>query len=391
MQEWGDLTDRIITSDYSDSPRQFGGPSVCCHWTTQQVLQNGMSSRFSNRLAAITAIQYPQSRCSEHAPYGAAGYMNHTMVVSFAMYDADAVASAQAADIPYFLVETNTASCTGIVDVSDTFTSAIWGVNMAMQLAYRNHSGVLIHNGGQTALYNMFYPPTYNSTTTAWVTKPIFYSLIVLAEALRASDSTTKVTVSDQQLDTEVAAAYNIYENSVVVKRVLINMVNDPTGANNLKVKFPAPSNNPAFVSYKSLASPTLAEKENVTWAGQTFGYYSEGKLTGKETILQAPCTGGSCSLSVPAPGVALVFMTSEAAIEEADVTSTAFYPVGTNNPLIVLNSNGGRGNRGGATSKGSAKSSSVAQSAKAPSRIASVLQSVSIIAMCAGLAALLE
>jgi hypothetical protein len=389
LTEWGDLTNRIIKADYSDEPRLFGAPSVCCYWTTEEILEAGMLGNYSDRLAAITAIQYPQSLCSVHAPYQAAGYMNQSAIIAFATYDADAVTTAQESNIPYYLVETNTASCVGVPDVSDTFTSAIWAVNMAMQLAYRNHSGVLIHNGGRTAIYNMFYPPAYNSTTTAWSTRPIFYSLLVLAEALRASVNTTKVTVTDQQLETDLAAAYNVYENNVVTKRVLINMVNDPTGGNNLVVNFTAPAGNPPSVAYKLLAAPTLAEKANITWAGQTFGYYSEGQLTGKETILQAPCVAGSCSLNVPAPGVALVFLTTEAAAEEASVTSTAFYPVGTNNPQIVLGSNGGRGSRGGATSKGSAKSS-VGHSAKTPSTSMSLLQSLLIVALCMALATMI-
>lgn len=390
LDEWGNLTSKIISSDYSDEPRQFAAPSVCCEWTTEQVLTSGMTARFENRLAAITAIQYPQSMCSPHTPYGPSGYMNQSNIYDFVYYDADAVASAQQAGIPYYLVETNTASCTGVPDVSDTFTAAMWAVNMAMQFAFRNHSGVLLHNGGQTSVYNLFDPPAYNSTTTAWRTHPIMYSLLVLAEALRPTDPTKPVNVTDQEIGIDEGAAYNIYESGIVTKRVLINMANDASGANNIPFNFPAPAGNPASVAYKLLSAPSLAEKENVTWAGQTYGYYSEGKLTGRETILQAPCTAGNCTLSVPAPGVALVFMTTQTATEETAVTSTAFSPVGTNNPQIVLSSNGGRGSRGGATSKGSTKSSSALHSATRPSRVKTFTQSMAIVVLCAVLAALL-
>lgn len=347
-----------------------------------------MSSRFLDRLSAITAIQYPQSLCSPNRPYGHEGYMNQTAIVNFAAYDRDAVITAIALNIPYYLVETNTASCVGVKDVSDTFTSAIWSVNMAMQSAHQNHSGVLLHNGGQSTLYNVFFPPAFNSTTTAWRTAPIFYSFLVVAEALRASDDMTRVTVTDQRLGSNLAAAYNIYENGRVVKRVLINMANDPSGANNLRVEFPSPLGSPTSVAYKILSAPSLAEKENVTWAGQTFGYYSDGMLIQNETILQAPCQSGSCSLSVPAPGVALVFLEGVQDAQETS-TATAFYPVGTNNPQIVLGSNGGRGRRGGATSKGSARSAAIPV-APAPGKWATLIQATATVAAFAALATLL-
>ncbi|PWN36622.1 uncharacterized protein FA14DRAFT_115618, partial [Meira miltonrushii] len=348
LSEWGDLTERITAADYADNPKQFAAPSVCCNWQTQEVLNAGMLSNYSDRLAAITAIQYPQSRCSSTAPYTADGYMNQTNINAFCTYDADAVQTAVNSGIPYVLVETNTASCIGIVDVSDTFTAAIWSVNMALQFGYRNHSGVLLHSGGQSTIYNTFTPPAYNSSNRivsakAWKTGPIFYSTLVVAEALHPSDGKASVTISDQLIQSDVLAAYNVYENGQIAKQVFINMINDPSGANNFNVQFPQPSNQPASVAYKLLVAPTLAEKENITWAGQSFGWWSEGILEGTETVLQAPCNNGQCTLSVPAPGVALAFI-NQASQPEATITSTAFHPVGTQNPQIVLDSNGERG-----------------------------------------------
>lgn len=366
LSEWGDLTDRIMREDYADMSKTFAAPSVCCVWTTQQVLSLGMLGNYSDRLSVITAIQYPQSRCSSQTIYNADGYMNQENIVNFASYDADAVATAVTANIPYMLIETNTASCIGIVDVSDTFTAAIWGVNMAMQFAYRNHSGILLHSGGQSTIYNTFTPPAYNASNRivsakAWRTGPVFYSTLVMAEALRPSDGRAAVTVTDQQVDSNVLAAYNVYENGAIARKIFINMVNDPSGANSFKLSFPQPASQPATVPYKLLAAPTLAEKDNITWAGQTFGWWSEGILKGEERILQAACQNGNCTLSVPAPGVALAFI-NDGSRPEATVTSSAFHPIGTQNPQVVLGSNGERGRRGGATSRGSAKSAAVPQ-----------------------------
>ncbi|PWN88649.1 hypothetical protein FA10DRAFT_268812 [Acaromyces ingoldii] len=361
LDEWRDLTDRIIAADYRDAPKQFVGPSICCYWTTQQVMDGGMRSRFSDRLKAVSAISYPQTLCSPNVVLGHPFYTNQSQIVNFATAQADAIGASVANNQPYYLVETNTASCVGLADVSDTFTAAIWAVNQALQFAYRNVTGMLLHNGGQSILYNLMTPPAYNATLRSWKTGPIYYSLLVVAEALRPSTQGAVVTVTDQWLPHANAAAYNIYENGQVARMVLINMVSDASGANSLNVHFEQPQGTGDTLPYKLLAAPSLAEKANITWAGQTCGYHSDGSLKGDEVTLHANCDNGNCTVAIPAPAVAIVYLNpgGEQVAAEATASSTAFQPVGTQNAQIVLGSNGGRGRRGGTTSKGSLKSSS--------------------------------
>lgn len=93
------------------------------------------------------------------------------------------------------------------------------------------------------------------------------------------------------------------------------------------------------------------------TWAGQSFGYYSSGQLEGMEQISQSSCSNESntCSITIPAPGVALVFLTSKAQ-SKASPTINTFQPQGTQDAKAVKDSNGSRGSgsRIGATSEGS-------------------------------------
>lgn len=153
----------------------------------------------------------------------------------------------------------NSASCIGVEGVSDAFTSAIWGVNAAMQMAYRNHSNMLLHTSGQSTIYNLFTSPAYNSTTTAWVTGPIFYSLLVVAEALGSSNAST---VKDLQVNSNVISAYGVYENGVAQRVVLLNQVNDPSGNNVLRAQIP--SNGTKSVQVKYLLAPSIEEKANI-------------------------------------------------------------------------------------------------------------------------------
>jgi len=64
------------------------------------------------------------------------------------------------------------------------------------------------------------------------------------------------------------------------------------------------------------LSSPSVSTKQNITWAGQTFGrarFQADGRLTGTEHVITINCdqTANSCTIPVKAPGFALVFLDS--------------------------------------------------------------------------------
>jgi len=56
---------------------------------------------------------------------------------------------------PLIMMETNTASCGGFPGFSDTFGAALFGIDWALQMAYYNFSGAMMHLGGQNAYYNV--------------------------------------------------------------------------------------------------------------------------------------------------------------------------------------------------------------------------------------------
>ena len=81
------------------------------------------------------------------------------------------------------------------------------------------------------------------------------------------------------------------------------------------------------FLRY--LLAPSVSEKQNVTWANQTLGRWqqSDGRLQGSESILTVNCDQGSntCTVKVPAPGFALVFMSDDALQQSAPQATATF------------------------------------------------------------------
>ncbi len=219
-----------------------------------------MRERFADRLGAITAIKYPQSLCSSTAPIGHQYYLNHTNTIDFSYYDADAIAAATANNVPYYLVETNTASCIGLAGVSNAFTSTLWGIDAALQMAFRNHTGMLYHTSGINTLYNLFTAPAYNASSKAWKTGPIFYSYLVVAEALASATNSSQVV--DLGAGRDDLAAYAIYEGQTAEKLVLLNMI--PASADQTWTAQVPAAENQTSVAYKILTAPNVDSWDNI-------------------------------------------------------------------------------------------------------------------------------
>lgn len=133
------------------------------------------------------------------------------------------------------MFETNTASCSGFPGISDSFGAALWSLDWAFTMAFRNFSTALFHVGGQNAYYNPFTPPPTNqSAFRQWTVGPVYYSALVMAEALGPSNA-SRVLDLTQNLLTPI---YVIYENGTPTKLALFNFVTDPSGANDYMVTF---------------------------------------------------------------------------------------------------------------------------------------------------------
>ena len=107
---------------------------------------------------------YPNNNCA--AEFAADGpivipqavfstYTTHTSAVSLVQPYLNSTSLAQQAGKPFYMFETNTASCGGFAGISDTYGAALWGIDYGMQLAYGNFTHGLFHTGGQNSFYNV--------------------------------------------------------------------------------------------------------------------------------------------------------------------------------------------------------------------------------------------
>ncbi|KAJ7167195.1 glycoside hydrolase family 79 protein [Mycena crocata] len=317
------------------------GPNIANHdWQPQQVWDSGFVDKFQDNLAFLAVEKYPENNCDAIFPrpdgviidpqQKLPEYLTHNAHKNLLAPYLNSTMYAQTKGKPFLMFETNTAACGGFLGISDSFTSTLWGLDYALQLAHSNFSGAMFHIGGQNVFYNPFTsPPTNESTFHGWTVGPLYYSALVMAEAMGASNQT-------QVLDLPIAGnspftpIYGIYENGVPVRVAIFNYVDDASGATDVHAVISmsgAPM--PAEVKVKYLAAETVVQKGGFTWAGQTFGknFESDGRPMGTEDIQTVPCDAGAqtCTVTVPAPGFALVFLADAAFTENSGSPSMTF------------------------------------------------------------------
>ncbi|CDO76007.1 Glycoside Hydrolase Family 79 protein [Trametes cinnabarina] len=364
-------------------------PSVSGTWTPEQVWDTGFVEAYTQYLTALAVERYPSDNCAVIYPNPQnppkdplqmlPQYLTHNAGLNMATQYRNSTLLAQGWGKPFLMFETNTASCGGFPGISDTFTSTLWGVDYALQLANSNFTGALFHFGGQNVSYNPFTAvPTNESAFHEWTVGPIFYSSIFVAEAM-GKTNTTQIIDMFPNNGNDQTPAYAIYENGNFARMALINFMTDPSGANDYTATifvggsgWNEPNGVPASVKVKYLLAPSTSEKDNITWAGQTLGgrYEVDGIWKGQESIQTIQCdqTQNMCQVKVPAPGAALVFF-SDAAQQAVDPSTTQTFPTTvltktantvSIDPSVLATSNGQSGksrvNLGG-TSQGGANS----------------------------------
>ncbi|KAF9450508.1 glycoside hydrolase family 79 protein [Macrolepiota fuliginosa MF-IS2] len=381
--EFGELV-QAMSSDPNEAENMniLIGPNIATEWTPEQVWNTGFVDRFSSNLAFLAVERYPSDNCFAQFGVGVQRnpqdvfptYLTHAAGQGIVSSYLNSTAFAQTKGKPFMMFETNTASCGGFPGVSDSFGAALWGLDYAMTMAYSNFSGALFHVGGQNVFYNPFTPPPTNqSDFHQWTIGPIYYSALVVAEAIGSSNNSQVLDLQANGAN-QFTPAYSIYEGGNPVRVLLINFNSDPSGNSDVTASIAIgggqtgqPSSTPASVKVKYLRADSIAQKANLTWANQTFGdhFASDGRPMGTEEIVTVPCdqNAGVCNIVVFAPSAALVFLSDSAMTENdgapattyATTARTKLFNTVTIDPAVVSTSNGHKGlTQLGSTSKGS-------------------------------------
>ncbi|KAI6155825.1 glycoside hydrolase family 79 protein [Pisolithus tinctorius] len=371
--EVGILVDAVNNDNSIPVKNNLVVPSVSGTWTPEDVFNTGIVTSYDNSLGYLAVEHYPTDNC--YAQYGIGSpvdpqtvfpdYLNHTSATSLVAPYLNASSYAASVGKPFVMMETNTASCGGFPGISDSFGAAVWAVDFALQMGAVGFWGAMLHVGGQDDYYNPFTPPPTNqSSYHQWTVGSVFYSSLFVAEALGSSGTArlvdlTNALTSPSDTTTPPATSiytpvYAIYENGAPARLVVFNFVTDTSGSSTVQFTFGLGGGNvPGSVQVKYLLAPSVSDKNNITWAGQTFGstFESDGRFQGSPSITTISCSASSntCTVPLPAPCIALIFLTSSAYAESNPSSTVTFattaltqtWNTATINPTVLATSNG--------------------------------------------------
>lgn len=212
----------------------------------------------------------------------------------------------------------------------------------------------------------------------------MYYASLVMSEILGRSNQSQVIDLNVNG-GAPLTPGYAIYENGTPMKVALFNYLDDDSGAHDLSVAISIgggetgqPAGTPTSVRVKYLVAEHVTVKNgNYTWAGQSLGanFQSDGRLQGELDVVNVPCdaTANTCTITVPAPGFALVFLNDQSytdstpsgeTITFATTAITRTINTATVDPKVLETSNGHTGKdrtNMRSTSKGSSPSSSTA------------------------------
>ncbi|KIJ62902.1 glycoside hydrolase family 79 protein [Hydnomerulius pinastri MD-312] len=370
--EFGVLVNAISADTSIPVKNNLVAPSVSGTWSPEDVFNTGLVPAYTSSLGFLSVEHYPTDNC--YAEYGIGTpvspqdifptYLTHNASLALVAPYLNASAYSASQGKQFVMMETNTASCGGFPGVSDSFGAAMWGVDYALQMGVGGFWGGMMHVGGQDVYYNPFTPPPTNqSSYHQWTIGAVYYSSLFIAEALGPTgsaqlvDLTNAITSNGGPVSTaEYTPVYGVYENGQMARLVAFNYVSDGSGASAVSFSFTVQGGNVGSVQVKYLQAPSVADKYNTTWAGQTFGgtFASDGRPTGSLSIQTIPCdtTSSTCTVPLPAPCIALIFLTPTAFSESNPSTIQTFATTAytktvntaTINPSVLATSNGMNG-----------------------------------------------
>jgi hypothetical protein len=338
LGEFSDAVAAIRANPELQFKNNLIGPSLASGdqgWDPSKVWDTGYLDVHKDSLKYIAMEHYPDHNCAaqfggpndpgvKHPQDELAKYLTHQAGQGIVKPYWESTALAQAAGKPMLMFETNTASCGGFAGISNSFVAAMWGIDYGLQLVFGNFSGANLHVGGQNVFYNPFTPPPTNQTGFhQWTVGPIYYAMLIVAEAIGKTGATQVVDLFPESLFQPI---YSIYENGKPTKVVLFNYVNNNASSEH-DYTFQLSLEGvqvPKEVKVKYLRAPFVTSKENITWAGQTFGsqFESDGRIKGTLDVKTITCdiAANYCAIPMPAPAVALVFLDpADPAISDGD------------------------------------------------------------------------
>jgi hypothetical protein len=196
----------------------------------------------------------------------------------------------------------------GAAGLSNSFSSALWSIDLMFNYLANGMDGVNWHSG-QGTLYELylFHAKTAggvaggSTTFTLTQVMPLYYGLLVFSEMAGRNAKALPTTVST---DANVAAHATV-DDAGVAHVIVINK--DEHAAGDVQITLPGYSTG----TVRYLKAPSYTATTGVTWAGQTFDGSEDGTIQGTYMSTTITASDGVFTLrGMPITSAALIDFT---------------------------------------------------------------------------------
>jgi hypothetical protein len=197
-------------------------------------------------------------------------------------------------NLPYRICETNSCFGGGKPGVSDTFASALWGLDFLFTLATADAGGVNLETGVNQHGFISSYSPIGDDEHGNYSAKPLYYCMLAFAQASRGRRVKVQYDAGNLNLK-----AYAVLGEDTRLSVTLINK----EASQGVEVRIVG-TQGFAGGSLLRLAAPSLESKGEVTLGGSTVAADGDWTASRRE---QLAIRRGECVIPVPAASAAFV------------------------------------------------------------------------------------
>ena len=231
------------------------------------------------------------------------------------------VPTAQQYGLPLRIGELNSINNKGQDGVSNSFSSALWAMDISFAYAQDGVSGVNFFTTTNPTTDPHYYSPfdlTYTKGIYSVVVNPLYYGMLMFAQTVQNSAQLLPITLSQNGTIIYNITAWATIDSGNTIRLLLLNK--DVNASGNVTVSLTRYGN----ATITRLMAPSYSSKKGLTIgcledgqpAGQTFDGTPDGTLQGIPCSETVEPTDGVYTVSLPNVGAALVTIEPEPGVQ---------------------------------------------------------------------------
>ena len=289
---------------------KFCGPGTTpskAEWAREFAQDFGHSERV--RFATLHAYPGDSGRKVTDAAAGRSALLSAAWVSSYESFYRSFTPSGQANRLPYRIEETNSFFHGGAKDVSDTFASALWGLDFMHWWALHGAAGINFHTGEEVAAADDTTPCFYAvflASDRGYAIQPLGYAMMAFGLGGHGRVVPIRLTSGPRMLN---LTAYGVLSKDNDLYVTLINKEHGP-GARDATVTLVIPA---AYTRAElmRLEDPAgdISAKTGLTLGGGTI--QDNGVWKGTWKTIDCGRKNGQCAAGVPAGSAAILKFTT--------------------------------------------------------------------------------